>query len=296
MTTAFLFANDAVTTLAAPVLTTDTAINVSAGTGSLFPSPGASQQFALTLQDAATGAIKEICYCTNVTGDVLTVVRAQEGTAAHAFAAGDYASNYLTAGTAEAFDQGGGGSGNIVTCTSAALPSTTDLMAEGSHDWQLWNVNQYNEIALPTAVNRKVTGLHQIRDLYTFPNAPAGVTDKSGTWSGTWSAGDNQATGAAGSNSLAVYCNPGVGQGITLSAVGDLNERYLRLYMANNGPVSVAVKFTDGSTQLFPAVATGNAKITIGFMTAHPNDMISVQVTSDAGESLQFLGATLSTI
>ena len=53
MTTAFLFANDAVTTLAAPVLTTDTAINVSAGTGSLFPSPGASQQFALTLQDAA---------------------------------------------------------------------------------------------------------------------------------------------------------------------------------------------------------------------------------------------------
>jgi hypothetical protein len=106
MSAEFLFANNASTTLAAPITTSSTTLQVFAGTGSLFPSPTTDQQFAITMLDAATGLINEIMYCTNMTGDTLTVIRAQEGTTAKAWAIGDFVNNYLTAGTAAAFNQG----------------------------------------------------------------------------------------------------------------------------------------------------------------------------------------------
>lgn len=103
--TQFLFANNASTTLASSVAPTDTVIQVLSGTGSLFPTPGPGQQFAMTFQDAATGVIEEICYCTARSGDSFTVVRGQEGTAARTWAIGDHFSNYWTAGSAGAFVQ-----------------------------------------------------------------------------------------------------------------------------------------------------------------------------------------------
>lgn len=101
----FLFANNASTTLAAPITNAATSVTLAAGTGALFPNPSAGQQFAVTFVDAATGTKIEIAYCSARSGDVLTVARGQEGTAAQAFIAGDFASNLITAGTANSFLQ-----------------------------------------------------------------------------------------------------------------------------------------------------------------------------------------------
>jgi hypothetical protein len=116
----FLFANNADTTLAAPVTNSATSLPLAAGTGALFPTPGAGQVVALTLQDQATGLINEIVYATALIGDTFTVERAQEGTTALAWNSGDFVSNLLTAGTAQAFQQTA--QPNLTT-TVGALPS-----------------------------------------------------------------------------------------------------------------------------------------------------------------------------
>jgi hypothetical protein len=101
----FLFANNASSTLAAPISNTATSVTLAAGTGAEFPSPSAGQQFGLTFNDAATGLLTEIVYCTARTGDTLTIARAQEGTTAQGWASGDLAANLWTAGVAAAMQQ-----------------------------------------------------------------------------------------------------------------------------------------------------------------------------------------------
>jgi hypothetical protein len=106
MANLFIFANDASTTLAAPITGTATALTVTSGTGSEFPDPSSGQQFSATLNDAATGLLTEIVYCTAIAGDVFTtIVRAQEGTAAQSWLAGDLIANLLTAGQMAAMVQ-----------------------------------------------------------------------------------------------------------------------------------------------------------------------------------------------
>ena len=107
--TTFIFANNAKSTLASGISSTATSVTLATGSGSLFPSPTSGQQFTLTLTDAATGSINEICYCTGRSSDTLTIVRGQEGTTARAWLAGDIAANKITAGTATSFSQGGSG-------------------------------------------------------------------------------------------------------------------------------------------------------------------------------------------
>lgn len=99
--------NNASTTLAGPIIPGATTLNVQSGAGALFPAPGANQYFTLTLNDAATGLRNEICWCTNVTGDTLTVIRAQEGTSAQSWIANDLASNFWTAGSMAVMAQQG---------------------------------------------------------------------------------------------------------------------------------------------------------------------------------------------
>ena len=101
----FLFANNAVTTLAGPITNTSTTLNVSAGTSALFPVPGAGQFFCLTLQDAATRLLTEIMHVTAVSGDTFTVARAQENTTALNWLANDLAGNLVTAGALVSFAQ-----------------------------------------------------------------------------------------------------------------------------------------------------------------------------------------------
>jgi hypothetical protein len=106
MANSFIFANNASTSLAAPISSVATSLTVQSGTGAEFPSPGANQQFSATLNDAATGLLYEIVYCTARTGDSFTTIaRGQEGTTALSWLTGDLIANVPTAGQMQAFVQ-----------------------------------------------------------------------------------------------------------------------------------------------------------------------------------------------
>ncbi len=78
-----LFTNNASALLAVTITAGATSIQVAAGFGALFPSPSTPQYALITLEDDS-GNI-EIVKCTSRATDILTVVRAQEGTTAKAF-------------------------------------------------------------------------------------------------------------------------------------------------------------------------------------------------------------------
>lgn len=102
-----LFKNNAASTLAGSITNVAVTANLSAGTGALFPNPNTAtdEYFVLTLTDQATGLLNEIVHVTARSGDTITMVRAQEGTTALAWSAGDLATMLYTAGTAEVFSQ-----------------------------------------------------------------------------------------------------------------------------------------------------------------------------------------------
>jgi hypothetical protein len=93
--------NNATSVLAAGISSTDTALSVSAGTGSKFPILAAGDWFPLTVVDAGGGY--EIMRVTARSGDVLTVSRSQEGTAAQSFAPGCRADLRVTAAALMSF-------------------------------------------------------------------------------------------------------------------------------------------------------------------------------------------------
>jgi len=105
MANILLFANNASSTLASSITNSALTASLSPGGGALFPSPTTGQYFKLTFTDAATQTLREIVHVTNVTGDVITMVRGQEGTTALNWSAGDFAVNQLTAGTMQALVQ-----------------------------------------------------------------------------------------------------------------------------------------------------------------------------------------------
>ena len=104
---AILFANNAVSTLAGSISDVATTATLAAGTGALFPAPTGGDYFIMTFVNASTGLLREIIHVTARTADVLTIVRAQEGTTALAWTAGDLASNFHTAGAMNALAQTG---------------------------------------------------------------------------------------------------------------------------------------------------------------------------------------------
>lgn len=109
--------NNAISTLAFPITNVATSATLSSGAGALFPNPSAGQYFALTFIDATTQLIREIVYCTARAGDALTITRAQEGTAALAWNAGDLAQNQMTAATLAALWQTAATLGGVLTGT-----------------------------------------------------------------------------------------------------------------------------------------------------------------------------------
>ena len=100
-----LFANNASTILASSVSNVATVITLNPGSGALFPNPLAGQYFILSFTSATIPGLTEITWCTARTGDVCTIIRAQEGTTAQSWNAGDNVANFDTAGTAANFVQ-----------------------------------------------------------------------------------------------------------------------------------------------------------------------------------------------
>lgn len=101
-----LFSNNAQTNLAADITATQTTIKLTSGTGSIFPNPSTNQYFYITLTSQTAGlGNTEIVKVTSRSADTVTVVRGQQGTTARVWHAGDYASNFFTAGSAQNMGQ-----------------------------------------------------------------------------------------------------------------------------------------------------------------------------------------------
>ncbi len=79
------FSNNATSILAATITNVSTSVQVSTGQGAEFPSLTGTEYFIATIQD--TSGNVEYVKVTAVSGDVFTVVRAQESTTAQAFTA-----------------------------------------------------------------------------------------------------------------------------------------------------------------------------------------------------------------
>lgn len=102
----FVFANNAGSTLAGPINNSTTSLTLASGGGALFPNPTVgSQMFAITLIDAATGLLREICYVSAVSVDTFTITRAEEGTSPLSWLAGDLVQELWTAGQCSAMLQ-----------------------------------------------------------------------------------------------------------------------------------------------------------------------------------------------
>ncbi|CNK93931.1 tail fiber repeat 2-containing protein [Yersinia frederiksenii] len=147
MALTLLSANNASTVLAAGISASATTLTVNTGTGGLFPSPvSGTSFFKLTLIDSATGTLTEIVHVTARSGDAMTIVRGQEGTANRLWSANDIAANMMTAGTLDLFAQSGGLGGaallNVGT-TAGTVAAGNDSRITGA----LQKANNLSEIA-----------------------------------------------------------------------------------------------------------------------------------------------------
>ena len=123
-----VFANNANTTIAGAITNTATSVTLATGSGALFPSPTGGDYYVATFTDAATGLLREIVHVTAMSGDVATIVRAQEGTTALNWSAGDFFANEFTAGQAAAFLQTAvGGVTSFNSRTGAVTLTSSDV-------------------------------------------------------------------------------------------------------------------------------------------------------------------------
>jgi len=98
---ALKLSNNASGILAAAISNSATSLTLRSGHGSRFPALSSGDWFPITVVRASDPSQFEIMRCTARNGDTLTVVRAQEGTSAITFSAGDVVELRLTAGTLE---------------------------------------------------------------------------------------------------------------------------------------------------------------------------------------------------
>ena len=87
--------NNSYGTLLASIGPTDTSLTLSAGQGANFPSLSSGEYFYATLINTANQL--EIVKVTGITGDVMTIVRAQEGTTNRTYVVGDRVEQRITA-------------------------------------------------------------------------------------------------------------------------------------------------------------------------------------------------------
>ena len=100
----FLNSNNATTFIVAMLVPSGTEVVLTPGAGAMFPTPVPDQYFVGTLSNA-NGTLNEIVKVVDRTGDVLTVVRAQEGTDALPWEAGSLFAQKWTEGQAQALVQ-----------------------------------------------------------------------------------------------------------------------------------------------------------------------------------------------
>ena len=156
-----LFANNAASELASAVTSGDVSLTLKAGDGAKFPTPSGGDFFLVTLyQKAGQDEINhEIVKCTARAGDVLTVVRAQEGTTARAFNADDPVELRLTAGSVATKDDLTTKQPLDADLTAiAALAGTSGLLKKtAENSWEL-DTTAYSTLTLGTTAGTALAG------------------------------------------------------------------------------------------------------------------------------------------
>ena len=157
----YLYTNNAVAQLASAITNVATTLQLVTGQGAKFPSPTVGQQFQLTLFDAATQSVVEICTCTSRSSDTLTVIRGQEGTVSSSYLIGDGVALRVTALEFSDFasqTQGANFSGTT-TCVTATVGDSSTKIAN----------TQFVAQNYVSSSNPALTGAP------TTPNAPIGI-------------------------------------------------------------------------------------------------------------------------
>jgi hypothetical protein len=124
-----VYANNAVTTFASAVGAGDTSITVVSAAA--FPALSGGNTFQATFSDAATNTVLEIVTVTAITGNTLTVIRAQEGTSATSYLVGDNCSQRTTALELSDFLSKTFGGAVAAPLSATSLTSTTTYQGNG---------------------------------------------------------------------------------------------------------------------------------------------------------------------
>lgn len=184
MSLTLLASNNASTVLASSINASATTLTVNTGAGSLFPSPvSGTSFFKLTLVDAATGQLTEIVHVTARTGDVMTIERAQEGTAARVWSANDIAANMMTAGTLS-YIMGNFQPLDATLTALAALIGAADNLP-------YFNGPDTAALTALTGVGRNIIGKATIAEVLTYLGLGNSATRNVGITAGTVAAGDD---------------------------------------------------------------------------------------------------------
>ena len=181
MSLTLLASNNASTVLASSINASATTLTVNTGAGSLFPNPVLGTSFfKLTLIDAATGQLTEIVHVTARTGDVMTIERAQEGTAARVWSANDIAANMMTAGTLSYIL----GNFQPLDATLTALAALTGAANKLAY----FNGDDTAALTALTSVGRDIIGKSTIADVLSYLGLGGVTSLRSATFtaSGSW--------------------------------------------------------------------------------------------------------------
>lgn len=245
-----LFKNNAASILDLDLSNVATTLEVAPAGGEGFPvSPASPEFFMLTIEDG-DGNI-EIVKCTGRTGDVFTIVRAQEGTSARAFTVGDKVELRLTAGTLESYEPGTAITGANSVALGYAITGTGDDCTVFGNDIATAAYNNVTIVGYSATVGGgSAAGLG-----HNISVGLAGVAIGSGSTAAQDSVavGTNATTGTA-QNSTAV------GRGADAQGVAAFSGG---AYTEATGEASVSVgSFTQATGQY--AVAIGRNSVSAG--------------------------------
>jgi len=281
--TILLFSNNAKSTLASAISSTATTATLASGTGSLFPSPTTGQGFKMTFVDSATGLLNEIVLVTQRTGDIITIVRGQEGTTPQSWLANDLAGMYFTAGTINnniQLDQYQIGTYDTAIATgsanslSATIPSNLNYIPTNfTFTLQAIHANT-GSATLNLTIGTTATGIYPIVKSNNQPLIAGDIANVGYpmllAWSPVYSA--------------YVLLNPATGESSALNP-SQLQQQLFTYGVATGGSDTIAVTvpssltlLTDGFMLMFKAAyangtATPNLTLTLG-STATPTATI----------------------
>lgn len=171
------FVNNFATTLAATLQAGDTTMTLASAAG--LPALGAGDHVLLTLfkRSGAQELDREIVKVTAISGNTLTVQRAQEGTTAYAAAAGTMVEARLTAGALQMLDAAVSGKAPLASPALTGSP-TAPTAAAGSNNTQLANT-EFVQAALSAAALSPATAAEMQAGTQTAPRSmsPKNVAD-----------------------------------------------------------------------------------------------------------------------